>query len=380
MDTNTIIYTLIEHSLKRDTFKFDATNEKELTQRIFENGLVGLLFESIDPSSFKMTKYYQMLKQAFGSFVSKDIQQQAIIGHLKTLFNDHKIQHIFLKGTHLKSLYPESYMLGMGDMDVVVPLKQFKEAQKMLIEAGYQFKSATSHHHVYESVDGNFIELHQSITSSNEYENEAFLKDLWEHVTLKDQFTYQLKPEFEYVYLLTHLVRHIRTSGVGIRSLLDIQIFYKAYQSIIDETILNGYLKTYELETFNDKVVRLNNIFTNQLKPNEEDLNIIDFIMKSGIHGTGSDHDLYLNKRAHEQSRLKKSKFRYILGEVFPSRHRIQETYPYLKKYPWLLPWAWMVRLLKQLFKVKNTKKRIQSVTSDDNIDRVKDVYDYLGL
>jgi len=380
LNNNEILYHLIANSLQHKKYTFESPDELELTKIIFENGLVGLTFNSIDKTSFKLQKYYQMLEQAFGSFVSKDVQQQAIIEQIKNIFNEHEIKHVFLKGAHLKELYPESYMRGMGDMDVIVPLDVFESAKNILVVNGFKFKSATKHHHVFESIDGNFIELHQSITSSNEYENEELLKTVWDHVYLDNQYTYKLEPAFEYVYLLTHLIRHIRTSGVGIRSLLDMKIYYDAYKSIIDEKSLNSYLETYKLNNFNDRVVRLNKIFTNEIKPEYRDLEVIAYIMNSGIHGSGSKHDPYLTKRAHEQSRLKKSKFRFVLGEVFPARNRIQETYPYLKKHPWLLPWAWFVRGFKQLFKIKNTKKRLRSVSSDEKIDSVKDVYDYLGI
>jgi len=180
--------------------------------------------------------------------------------------------------------------------------------------------------------------------------------------------------------LLTHLIRHIRTSGVGIRSLLDMWVYYNHYDDIMDKDILDGYLKTYKLDVFNQKVMHLNKIFLNQVEPNREDFDIMAYIMQSGIHGSGTKHDPYITKRTFEQTRLKKSRFRYFLGEVFPSRKRLLEAYPYLKKHAWLLPWAWFVRIFKQLFKIKNTKMRLKSVSNDSEIDTVKNVYDYLGI
>lgn len=380
MNNNHILFELIEKSFKQEKIQFETLDELGLTKTIFENGLVGLVFQSLDQSSFQVHKYYQMLNQAFGSFVSKDIQQQAIIEDLKKILNQHEIKHVFLKGSHLKQLYPESYMRGMGDIDCVVPKTDFDKAKQILIRAGYTFKSATSHHHVFETIDGNYIELHQSITSSNEYENEQLLNQLWSNVYMDSGYTHKLKPAFEYVYLLTHLIRHIRTSGVGIRSLLDMRVYNNYYYDTMDKETLDGYLKTYKLDVFNQRVMHLNNIFLNQVEPKNDDLEILDYIMQSGIHGSGTKHDPYITKRTFEQTRLKKSRIRYFLSEVFPSRKRLEEAYPYLKKHVWLLPWAWFVRIFKQLFKIKNTKKRLKSVSSDIDIDTVKNVYDYLGI
>ncbi len=131
MNNNLILFQLIEKSFKQERFQFETLDELSLTKIIFENGLVGLVYQSINQSTFKMQKYYQMLTQAFGSFVSKDIQQQAIIEDIKKLFNQHEIKHVFLKGSHLKQLYPETYMRGMGDIDCVVPKLDFDKAKKI---------------------------------------------------------------------------------------------------------------------------------------------------------------------------------------------------------------------------------------------------------
>ena len=49
----------------------------------------------------------------------------------------------------------------------------------------------------------------------------------------------------------------------------------------------------------------------------------------------GLKHDMYLTKRTHEQTRLKKQGLDFFLSEVFPSKDRIKEThYPLLKKTP----------------------------------------------
>ena len=142
MDNKQITFKLIEASLKREKVLFETDDENGLLKILFENGLIGLVFNSIDKNSFKEPKHYQKLKEIFGQFVSKDIQQLALLESLKKLFSDNKIDHIFLKGAHLKFLYPETYMRGMGDIDLLVRKEQFEEAMKILESNGYKFSSA----------------------------------------------------------------------------------------------------------------------------------------------------------------------------------------------------------------------------------------------
>ena len=52
----------------------------------------------------------------------------------------------------------------------------------------------------------------QSITSSNEYENEALkLKNVWDHVYKDSSYTYKLEPALSMFTFNTFLIRHIRT-------------------------------------------------------------------------------------------------------------------------------------------------------------------------
>ena len=44
------------------------------------------------------------------------------------------------------------------------------------------------------------------------------------------------------------------------------KVYYDAYQSVMDMDKLNEYLDTYNLKEFNNKITKLNQIFTNQDK------------------------------------------------------------------------------------------------------------------
>jgi hypothetical protein len=64
--------------------------------------------------------------------------------------------------------------------------------------------------------------------------------------------------------------------------------------------------------------------------------------------------------------------------QVFPPRRHLLETYPYLKKHPYLLPWAWFVRILKLIFKKpKSIKLRLGSLKNDSLTSETKEVFNY---
>src|SRR5690606_24484981 len=143
----------------------------------------------------------------------------------------------------------ETYMRGMGDIDLLVRKEQFEAAKTLLESNGYHLEEATSHHHVYKALDKNTIELHQSIASINDFENIELLKHVWSYTNKVSDYEYKLIPEFEYAYLLLHLARHMRTSGVGIRSLLDIDVYSNHFKKL-DFKLTNEFLTKTNIVVF----------------------------------------------------------------------------------------------------------------------------------
>ncbi len=381
MNNKDIIFNLIVSSFKSEIFQFNSDDESKLTQMIIENGLVGLVFNSLGPITFKDSKYYLVLKKAFNEYLIKDVKQNYYMNHLTKLLNNAKIDHLFLKGANLKKLYPKSYMRGMGDIDILVKKEDFEIAKSLLKENEYKFLSATSHHHVYETLDHIYIELHQSIISVVDYENSDFLSHVWSNVIGLENNLKKLKPEFEYIYLLTHLIRHIRTSGVGLRSLIDIYVYMNHYKDIFDCELLNSLLINNSLSDFSEKMIHINKIILGKENSTSMDEEVIEYILRSGIHGTGKSHDKYITKSTFVTKRQKTNRIKYFLNEVFPSRLVLKENYSYLKKYPILLPYAWIERIFKQIFlKPKDTKDRLKAVKGNKLVNKVDEIYKYLGI
>src|SRR5690606_29088574 len=110
----------------------------------------------------------------------------------------------------------------------------------------------------------------------------GFLEELWNESKPSEASNYLMNPEFEYVYLLLHLHRHLKQTGIGIRSLLDLAIFKE--KNTFDEAKLNQYLIDSNMNGFNEKVNHINSMILNQKPVDETAQKMIEYIIKSGIH------------------------------------------------------------------------------------------------
>lgn len=374
------LISLFTAKAKSITYKFDVKDEKSFLELLTMHGLVGYFYETIDPNSFKEPKYLLKFKQIFQSYISKDVKQQEVIKNLESIFTKEEIPFIFLKGVPLKKIYPNTYERTMGDIDILVKKDDFLKAKEVLEKNNYKYLSATTHHHVYESSSLMEVELHQSITSIVDYDSKGLLDDCWSYVTEKEGIP-SFDPSFEYVYLLTHFARHIKTSGVGLRNLIDLEIYLIHHLKDMDQKRLEILLNRVGLQTMHERLLSLLDVLYREKPMTDKDGMVLDYIIKSGVHGLGKEHNYYESKKTYETKKLKKSKFRYFLSEVFPRRTYIMEQYPYLKKYPILLTYAWFVRILKQVFrKPKDTKMRLKAITNDKKTSDIENVYNTLGL
>ena len=146
----------------------------------------------------------------------------------------------------------------------------------------------------------------------------------------------------------------------------------------MDNTRLTEYLSMTDALVFHNRVLEMNDTIFKRIELTDTTKKIINYILKSGIHGAGSDFDYYLPRRVSTQEDKKVSRFKYVMMQVFPPRRHLLETYPYLKKHPYLLPWAWFVRILKLIFKKpKSIKLRLGSLKNDSLTSETKEVFHY---
>src|SRR5690554_3557237 len=209
--TNKQLLEIIKKALKNEKYTKKAENEKEILIQADTNGLVPLLFKGVDKGVFS-EKNYKNLKKRFFANVYSDNKQKEIIKLVNKIFNENKIEHIFLKGTHLKEIYPESYYRPMGDIDVLIPKDKIDLSREIFKKENFKTYSRTAEHDVYLYEDY-FVEIHRDIYQKEDAKDNSPLLRPWSFKTDGLEYRKNLSYAFEGVYLLYHLKKHVLTSG-----------------------------------------------------------------------------------------------------------------------------------------------------------------------
>ena len=168
-----------------------------------------------------------------------------------------------------------------------------------------------------------------------------------------------MHPHDHMLYLLLHAYKHLIHSGFGVRQVCDIILWAEHYGAQIDWTLLREQCRQVRAWKFARAVFRIGlnylefdsgkaGIPTEYLEDESGYRELLEDLLESGVFG-GKDlsrkHSSTITLRTVESNRNGSS---YSLCQtLFPGAAAMEGQFPYVKKYPFLLPLAWCQRFVK---------------------------------
>ncbi len=384
------VMDVVKCALKKEKYPHTIHDEKAFYQLIYENGLIGLSFAAIDEN--RISKQFQKkLTQGFYDYVSRDTKQEVAIQEIRQLLNMNGIDFLYLKGTRMKALYPETYMRGMGDIDLLVHEEDMMNVRNLFEGKEIICTHPSKQHDFYEMKNGLNIEVHPRLFKDFNPRYKTLMDDVWNHLHHVDQHEYEMIPEYEIIYLTYHLAKHMDASGIGIRSVLDLGVYLSKKETLMDESLLRTFLEQAKMTRFYQSMIDLTSSLFDfhfmlpihqekLLNDNDKEL-LIQYLVTSGIHGLGNAFNPFAAREANYRLK-KKSKWNMIKDLMFPDMDSMKIMYPYVKKCKILLPFAWISRWIKLMF--KKTKSSVQKVkqlhTDVSKVKELEEIFIKIGL
>ncbi len=393
-DMHTQLFDLVRHAL--DNLVYDNPLIEEEKQYVIarENGVSGLIYTILNKEKMSV-KTYNHFQKDYYRFQAKDIIQQDTISEISSICNDANIKHIYLKGAYLKRIYPQSYMRAMGDIDMLVQKNDQDKIHQLMLEHNFKNPINGPTHECFTKGKDVFIEIHPQIDLHFAKAHKDILNQVWDEVICVSDYEYYLSLEHNLLYLLSHLSKHLLSSGIGLRQVLDIGIFLNRHENEIDIQKVKVLLGLTGLDLFMQNMAWLNNryfgfkssdIFLNNFHEDESFYEeITAFIMASGIHGKADDFNRSIpaiTKVSLKNNTVKKSRIKYLFSVMFQKYEDMAPTRPYLQKYPVLLPFAWVARWFKLIFRqTKRSIRKIKALTvNQDVLNKQFELFKKLGL
>ena len=289
-------------------------------------------------------------------------------------FDEAQIDYLPLKGSVIRAFYPYESMRTSCDIDILVKEGDVDAAVACLVARGYTAGERNYHDVSLYSPSKIHLELHFSILENID-SLDSVLVDVWKYARKTEGHKYELSPEFLYYHFAAHMAYHFLAGGCGIKSLMDLWILeHKMGLSIENakELLEKGGIYKFAIEM--QEIA--NKCFAGE-ELDELSERVFGYIHSGGVYGN-AENKIAVHRREN------KGTLSYIVYRLFPPYRVIVHSYPVLKKAPILLPFCWVARWIRALFKGKATTLASQVSVSagldDGKIREVADICTHLGL
>lgn len=270
------------------------------------------------------------------------------------------IWYLPLKGAVLQKDYPGLGLREMADNDILYDAACQQQVYDWFVGRGYaavEYRQGV--HDTYHKPPVLNFEMHTALFEAStrpewaDYFRGAAARSLpMEGTRLGRRFT---REDF-YLYLLAHMYKHFAAGGTGIRSLLDVFIFRRAYGEELDQDVVRQGLEQLNLTDFDRQTCALaQKIFGCGDPLCEAEVEKLNYYLTSGTHGT-VDHrvDKQLKKMAGTTQNITgKTKALYGFRRLFPDRAFMEmwcrHDAPFFLHHSGLMPLAYGYRLIYNL-------------------------------
>ena len=285
-----------------------------------------------------------------------DIERQ----HLCGVMENWGIWHMRLKGSIIKDLYPRMEMRQMSDQDILFDDTYRKKIRQYMVSRGYDPKGRhDSHHDIYFKNPVYNIEMHRTLFEKNcDLRIVNYYKKIKERLIPDAPGSYgcHFTDEDFYIYMIAHAYKHYQIHGVGLRSYVDVYVYEMKKGATMDWDYVRQECAKMGMETYEEQCrIMARKLFAGdrieELDAQEKE--VLRFCFDSGTHGCENGrirHQLRQHQAAGKKIGFW-ANFPYLMRRRFPSMEWMKQKSLMVRKHPWTLPFAWVGRLFRGIFK-----------------------------
>lgn len=324
--------------------------------------LLPILFEAVrkTPAAGENAPLFAAIKQqVIGQVLNQTVRSAEFADFYRSL-RAAGLHPVVVKGQLCSRLYPLRDHRISADDDLFIPEGEFFACHQALLANGLTTDTPadelpTADEVSYTKKDSPlYIELHRHLFDSAQDAHDELNHFFADIAPVEVDGFLTMPPHEHLLYLILHAYKHFVYSGIGLRQFCDIGLWARAYHDQIDWQRLHDQCAGVHAATFAAAAFRIARTYLGidfdlpGLWDGDVDVEpLLHDTLCGGVYGSNSYtrlHSSTVTLNAVKASRTggKSS----VLRTVFPKRAYLERRYPYLKKRPYLLPVAWVQRIV----------------------------------
>lgn len=338
----------------------DAVPWKQVYALSRAHGVRALTFLAVERmGSFPDATLFAAWKESYQRAMVRDATQAMEYEAMSAALTEQGIPFLPLKGLLLKQDYPSPSVREMSDLDLLLSRKDLAAAGRCMESQGYERQTNHAEHHdVYHKQPILNVELHNNFNTDRRFAKHYFRDQIEAARKEGLRGPVLLSAEDTYFHLVLHAAEHLKEAGIGIRQFIDLYL-YRKHHTLNEETVarlldacgyrtLESWMMDFARLWFEEIPIPRTDVSAEQRMKMER------YFLTSTVYGTREQLELHSAvDTGKKQNSLFLASVRNFFSALFPSRWMMQTQYPVLKRHPVLLPFCWVARLFRSLFRTR---------------------------
>lgn len=352
-----------------------------------QNLLPVLAYENRRHRLFSDEALCRQLDGLLHAAVGAAVQRCAAFEALSQTLSDSGIAHMPVKGYYLRALYPVPEVRTFGDIDVLIHPEDRQKAHQLLLSLGYQSENNWEPTYSYRK-GAEYYELHTNLMDGNldgRSDLQAYFAAAWAHAEPDEGLRFRPAADFHLIYTVCHLAKHLYGGGAGLRMYLDVALYVRHFDSVLEWDKIADEFSTLHLWDFFCTVMNACRVWFGvesgcplPQSDGEALAELLDYTLDADLFGHLRDHGVVRLRNGGEEA----TRSRVLLRMLFPPAKEIEQRYTFLQRRPWLLPAAWVVRMFANLERLPAQLHNMNRVsqTESGTVDAYNSFMKRLGL
>lgn len=313
---------------------------------------------------------YMKNKHNYGLMM--DIRQSCVTEQISALLTQNGIEHALLKGIVLKNDYPESYMRAMTDVDFYIRSEMRPKVEKLMPTIGGSNPTYDRGDVAFDFPGNVHVEFHgRYLYKSTPKGVVPYTDDFF-----FDEKNNRITEEGFAVNLIGHMARHLSNSGIGVRFIIDLWVYMHRHAPSPHWDKVRERLVRDGIDRVADNLIALAEHWFSDGEGSELLDELGEYIFDNSLYG--DPERSAITHVSHSGSR-----FSAFMNQLFRPKDEYFNRYPWLNKYPFLLPVAWFIRIFQSAknntYVIKTWGNQLKNAT-DEQINEQRAKLERFGL
>lgn len=305
-------------------------------------------------------------------------RQIELIQNISQAFEENGIDHMPVKGTLMKALYPDHAMRYMCDADILIKEEQYPEISPIMESLGFREKGESDHEHIWKH-PFLMVELHKHLIPSYNKDYYSYFGVGWDLAKIQNGHRWSMTREDAFIYDTIHFAKHYRDASANSHFIIDLWICLRTYPDM-DHAYIRQQLGRLKMEAFYDNIIRVTKAWFESGSWDDVVERMSEILLAEDKKQQKQRREVAGDTRAVQaEGSAKKARIKHIWRRIFLTREQMDWSRPQFKHLP--LPIAWVARWCSDIPKwgkaIREEKNKSISV---DAVENYRKDLEYVGL